>query len=333
MKLGILAITNGGRELARKIETGLPNARVIVSQNGIGAAFAEHWQELDGFVCIMATGIAVRAIAPLLSSKQADPCVVVLDEKGKHVISLLSGHLGGGNELAKEVADLTGGQAVITTASDTLNLPALDLWAREQHLVVEDAKALTRASAKLVNSGSIKVYTEVDVELPGAFTPVADPLLADVIISVKVFPQNAAAILRPKVLVIGAGCNRGTPADEFQEALSELFAQEGLSPLCIRNLASIDAKNDEEGLLAFAKENGWQIDFYTKDEINRMSNIEVSQAALRAVGAKGVAEPAALLSVQNNELLVRKRKWQNVTMAVARANFTLSAPGRAQKNI
>ncbi|HIJ79334.1 MAG: cobalt-precorrin 5A hydrolase [Desulfobulbaceae bacterium] len=323
MKLGIIAITSGGRKLAQRIAAVLPNSLVLENQGKIAETFARHWHDLDGFVCVMAAGIAVRAIAPLLESKQTDPCVVVLDESGHHVISLLSGHLGGGNGLATEVAELLGATPVITTASDTLGLPALDLWAREQQLLVEDKEALTAVSARLVNRGSLKIFAEQAVgHMPPALHPVTDPAEADVIVSAKVMNKSSAVFFRPPTLVVGVGCNRGTPASEFEVALAELFEQEGLSPLSIRNLASIDAKDDEEGLLAFAKRHGWRIDFYNKEEINNVGNVAVSPAALKAVGAKGVAEPAALLSAQNKELLVGKRKWQNVTMAVARVSST-----------
>ena len=99
MKIGVLAITDGGKRLAADLAAKMPEAQVLPQEGGVAQALAEHWGELDGFVCIMATGIVVRAIAPLLQGKEHDPCLVVLDEKGRHAVSLLSGHLGGGNDL------------------------------------------------------------------------------------------------------------------------------------------------------------------------------------------------------------------------------------------
>jgi cobalt-precorrin 5A hydrolase len=282
----------------------------------------------------MATGIVVRAIAPLLQGKEHDPCVVVLDEKGRHAVSLLSGHLGGGNDLAHQVANLLGGEAVITTASDTLGLAALDLWARGQDLVCESKEGLTQASARLVNTGSLRIFSEVAIaSLPQGLVPVTGPELADIVVSSRIADYGPAVVFRPKNLVVGVGCNRGTPVMELRQACEELFAEQNLSQLSIRNLASIDLKNDEEGLLAFAEEQGWRLEFFAKEELNRVENIAVSEAALRNVGAIGVAEPAALLSAQSNDLLVGKRKWHNVTMAVARANCTLSEQDRARQDI
>ncbi len=123
--------------------------------------------------------------------------------------------------------------------------------------------------------------------------------------------------------MVGVGCNRNTPLEEFEEAIGELFADLGLSLDSIRNLASIDAKNDEVGLLAFAEKNSFPIEFFSKYEINRVTDLEVSSAAMKAVGAIGVAEPTALLSAKSSQLLSRKRKWKNITMAVVQASFTL----------
>ncbi len=322
MKIGILAITEEGKRLAAKIRTEMPASIILKSEKGVGSTFAECWHQFDGFVCIMATGIVVRAIAPLLADKRKDPCVVVIDQKGLHAISLLSGHLGGGNELARHVANITGGVAVITTASDTLGLVALDLWARDLQLAASK-ETLTRASSTLVNRGSLKLFTDLEMEsLPRGLIFESDPDLADIVVSHET-PAKNKLTFHPRNLVVGVGCNRGTPLEEFEEALEELFHELGFSPLSIRNLASIDLKNDEKGLLAFAEKNGWQIDFYNREAINQFKDLEISQAALKAVGAIGVAEPTALLSAQNTILLSRKRKWQNITMAVAQVSFTL----------
>jgi len=345
MKLAILSITAGGKRLAEKLAEKLPDATYLPGKlktskktKKTSEIVAENWHHFDGFIFIMAAGIVVRAIAPLLRHKHRDPCVVVMDEKGQHVISLLSGHIGGGNELAVRLAAMTGGEPVITTASDTLGLLPLDLWAKENNLVAENQKKLTKASTKLVNRKKLTLYTDLETgSLPEEFVLVTDPKAADIIVSHQLFPENRGCIFRPRNLVVGTGCNRGTPAIEFEESLAELLKDNRLSRLSIRNLASIDKKNDEAGLLAFARENGWPIDFFTKDEINKLNNTEnnldISSAALKAVGAIGVAEPTALLSGRTQILLCRKRKWKNITMAIALVPSTLSARVRDQNSI
>ena len=337
MKLAILSITSGGKNLADRLTAALPEATYLPrGSKKIGEIVREHWQDFDGFIFIMAAGIVVRAIAPLLLHKHKDPCVIIMDEKGCHAISLLSGHIGGGNELAVRLAGITGGKPVITTASDTLGLLPLDLWARENGLVVEDQEKLTRASTKLVNRKSLFFYTDLTSRsLPEELAAVTDPDAADIIVSHRQYPDSRACMFRPRNLVVGVGCNRGTPAGEFEESLGELLADNGLSRLSIRNLASIDKKNDEEGLLAFAQKNDWSIDFFTKEEINGLNidNLDISSAALKAVGAIGVAEPSALLSGNTQHLLCRKRKWKNITMAIALVPSMLSARVRDQNSI
>ncbi len=281
----------------------------------------------------MAAGIVVRAIAPLLQDKDVDPCVVVMDEKGRHAVSLLAGHIGGGNGLACRLAELTGGTPVITTASDTLGLAALDLWAQEQQLTAPSREELTAASTRLVNQGELRLYSDEEVaSLPPGLTLVGEAEKADIVVSASTRFAKPVTVFRPRHLVIGIGCNRGTPAVEFEEALTELLADLHLSRKSIRNLASIDQKNDEPGLLRFAEDNGWLIEFFPSTRINSLTNVAISFAALKAVGAIGVAEPAALLSAQSNHLESRKRKWKNVTMAVARAPFSLSAPAPEPSN-
>jgi cobalt-precorrin 5A hydrolase len=260
-----------------------------------------------------------------------DPCVVVLDEKGHHAISLLAGHVGGGNALARKLAALLGGTAVITTASDTLELVALDLWANQQNLYIPNREMLTTLSSLLVNQGQLSLYADVAVaDLPAGLHQVDSPEQADFVVSHLTGAAHGCPIFFPPNLVVGIGCNRGTPVNEFEEALSDLFNEMQVSRQSIRNLASIDKKDDETGLLQFAEQNGWSIEFFDSRTINTQTNLEISFAALGAVGAIGVAEPSALLSAQSNHLLSRKRKWKNVTMAVALVPFTLSAQAQAQ---
>ena len=326
MKIGVIAITSGAQLLAETIDQQLDNATLIPKRDGekVAELLARCWNHYDGFVCIMATGIVVRSIAPLLEDKKKDPCVIVCDQSGAHVISLLSGHLGGGNALASAIASITGGRAVITTASDTLGLVALDLWARENNLTPPSREALTQISTQLVNNGSLSVFSDITLtSLPNGLQRATSRDDAEIIVSNKKYSSLQAVQFYPQNLVVGIGCNRGTPMHEFEEALAELFSDLHLSRKSIKNLASIDKKNDEVGLLEFAEKYGWNIDFFDKTTINTQHNLEISLAALKAVGAIGVAEPASLLSAKSNLLISRKRKWKNVTMAIAQAPFTL----------
>ncbi len=332
MKRAILAITDGGCRLARRLAGALPAATVVPCRGRVGQEIRRCWQEYDALVCIMATGIVVRTIAPLLVDKRQDPAVLACDEKGGFVIPLVSGHLGGGNGLAREVAALTGGQAVLTTASDVLGRTALDLWARDLGLRVADKRGMTRAMGRLVNRGWVSVYSEYPLPpLPDDIRPVQDPAGADLVISCRVTLSPAGVVLRPPVLVAGVGCNRGTAAAAIASALEEACDAHGLAVASICRLASIDLKQDEEGLLAFARNAGLPIDFYHRDLLNRVEGVSSSEAVLRATGARGVAEPAALLSSGQQQLLARKMKWKDVTVAIAEVVSPWSEPDRARR--
>lgn len=333
-KIAVLSLTRGGRRLAGEIAEHLSEAYILGNQAGVAGTIRDNWQKFDAFVCIMAAGIVVRAIAPLLVDKEDDPAVVVLDEKGRFAVSLLSGHLGGANDLARRLTVITGGQAVITTSSDTLGHTPLDLWARENGLVWTDRKKMTAMSCRLVDNGSLSFYLDDGIsDLPHDFHVQERPEDADVIVSWRLdFPADKF-VLHPRNLVAGVGCNRGTRSAQIEKALQEACRENGLALEGIRNLASIDLKQDEEGLLEFARDKNCWIDFFSKDDLNGVKDVSSSEAVMKATGARGVAEPAALLSAGSTKLIVRKMKWKDVTIAIARVDWPWSVPDREVRNI
>ncbi len=331
MKIAIIALTAGGYKLANTISGQINSCFVDTRKISVFEKMAELWQsDVDAIVCIMATGIVVRAIAPLCQDKGHDPCVLVLDEKGMFVVSLLSGHIGGGNELSSKIAAKLGAQAVITTASDVTGHTALDLWAKKNSLLVRNKKKLTQLSAKIVNNGSLTIFTDCDVELlPSDLQQVTAFNDADIIVSNRIFPNCNALMLRPCNICIGIGCNRGTSAEDFLIATTELLNKYKISRYSVDCYASIDLKNDETGMLDFINREDRPIYFYTKDELNSVDGVSSSSAVIKATGARGVAEPAAILAAQtkssSTELIVRKHKWKDVTAAIAERKTLLQA--------
>mgnify|MGYP000222873415 FL=1 len=320
-RTAIIALTKGGKQLARHLATLLPGSYVFPCQEGIYRTLKQAWQDCDNLICIMAAGIVVRGIAPLLHDKTVDPAVVICDEQGRFAVSLLSGHLGGGNALTEKVADLLGAQAVITTASDVLGRTALDLWCRDTGLVVTDKQGLTRVMTKLVNTGSISLYSEYPLPpLPSDIILSADSAAADLLITCRTErteQKGRTVLLHPKALTVGIGCKRNTPSEEISEALDHAFRVHHLARASVRKLASIDLKSDEPGLLAFAGSQNLRLNFYSAEQLNQVEGTASSTAVLRATGAKAVAEPAAILSADKGTLLVQKMKFSNVTIAIA----------------
>ncbi len=303
-RIAIFFITEGGQKLARKIAEFYSDSH-IMKFNSSGAAHEIPllWQSAQSLVFVMALGIVVRAIAPYLKDKKTDPAVVVLDEKGQFVISLLSGHLGGANALAQEIAAHLGAQAVITTASDVLGKVALDVWAAENNLYVEDYEKLKRLSARIVNGERIKVHTEClfhPGRMPDEFVLAGPEETPDLIITSNVTDGDILT-LRPKNLFMGIGCNRGTSKEEIKEMAAQVLEDEKLSTNSLHCAASIDLKKDETGLIDFADDEGLQLEFFTRDELNSAVSdygINPSEAVMAATGAAAVAEPAAILAAK-----------------------------------
>ncbi|MGX9727365.1 MAG: cobalt-precorrin 5A hydrolase [Candidatus Electronema sp. VV] len=317
-RIAIIALTKGGQLLAERLAARLPGCELVRSRGKVQETLARAWQDYDSLICIMAAGIVVRCIAPLLRDKTADPAVVVCDERGQFAISLISGHLGGGNTLARQIAALLGGQAVITTASDVLGRTALDIWARDLGLAAADKHRLTQVMAKLVNSGSVTLCSDYPLpELPPDIILTGKPEQADLRITCRTAHWPRQALLHPKVLVAGIGCNRNTPASEIAEAVRLTCTENGLAWQSVARLASIDLKRDEQGLLAFAEQYSLPLDFYTAGQLNSVAGCSSSAAVFQATGAKAVAEPAAVLSSGGGPLLTRKKKYPNVTVAIA----------------
>lgn len=346
MDFAIVAITEGGGRLARRIaaeagtgEVYLPE-RLRCDDDGhyfsepLAAVLPGLFERFKGLVCIMATGIVVRLLAPHLRGKARDPAVVVLDEAGRFVISLLSGHLGGGNELARELAELLGGQAVITTATDVNGLPAWDEVARREGLTVEPLANIVSLNSLLLQGATTVLvdrrervaghYAELPWVLRAANFAAALKMEAAgrVFVTHRHIPQveerKDLLLLRPRDLVLGIGCNRGTSADEIEAAVRLELRQAFLAFASLGRVASITDKCNEDGLIQFARRHDLPLEFHSVEALNAVAAPSPPSAhALAAVGAKGVCEPAALLSAAGGALLVHKKKVGNVTLAVA----------------
>lgn len=319
--LFLFYLSDRGRALCEKLSDYFPEASIEkLSKEKV----AKCWPEARGLIFVMACGIVVRTIAELIKSKKEDPAVVVLDEAGKFAISLLSGHLGGANELACEIAALIGAQSVITTASDLSGLPALDLWAEENDLILEPEDLIPEVTACYLRNRSLKTFTDYPVNLPEAWERVERPEEADLVVSYrKLEVPKKVLFARPRVLFLGLGFNRGTPTAKIEEAVSRVFEKHGLSLKAIRGVGTLDHKLHEPGFSAWLSKRDLKALGFSAEALNRAVKeygLEVSEAARAATGALAVAEPAALLGAgPGSRLIVSKEKTPEVTVAVAEA--------------
>lgn len=347
MTLAICAITEGGATLARHLGTLLPKAeiwlpeRLKVDDNchysavGMTDLLPQLFKRGTPLICIMATGIVVRTLAPHLRDKTIDPAVIVLDERGKFVISLLAGHLGGANALTQQIATLLHATPVITTATDVNGLLAWDEAARLAGLAIELPERIRTLNSLLLRGEHIalvdrerfiaeKFSTTPGIELfPNFSAANSSGAAGRVFITERLIPQfdqqDDLLLLRPRRLVLGIGCNRHTTTAEIRDAAESVLRSSWLALLAVGRIATIQEKGDEAGLLAFAEELRLSLTTYSREELNSVrSPSPSSRHALAAVGAHGVCEPAALLAAAGGPLLIPKQKCGNVTVAVAR---------------
>lgn len=295
-------------------------------QDTVGKVFNDY----RNHVFITAAGIAVRAISPCIRAKDRDPAVVVMDQGGRYCVSLLSGHLGGANDLARRIASLTGGQAVITTATDTEGLPSIDVAAMQKGLAISNLDAVKIVNSAILGGNPLQVFDPDDRLGFRAHPPEGVTLQyckweqewvpgrAGVWVDwhEKTVPRGGL-LLHPKCMVAGIGCNRETGKDEIVKLIRETLLRECISMHSLRALATIDIKKEEAGLLKAARELGLPLLFFSREQIETIDVPHPSLTVKRHMGVKSVCEAAALLGAGKGELIIPKTKSRNATMALA----------------
>lgn len=307
----LVAISRRGASLARSLAAALPGdktlclERRLLNQGNEAEAFDlplrpiihRIFSQYQALVLFMPVGAAVRLLAPCLRDKHHDPAVVCVDDAGRFVVSLLSGHLGGADRLAEEVAGILGATPVITSASYVTGTLAVDLLGQEFGWQLEAAPlAITRASAAVVNGAPVGIYQEAgepgwwlqDSPLPENITVYSslDALAASscsvaLIITDWLSPTSRegvgyeeslehkiAVFYRPRSLVVGMGCRRGVSAEELEGLLVDTFQKSNLSLDSLSCLATADLKKDEAGILALAEKYGVPVQCYSSEELN-----------------------------------------------------------------
>lgn len=350
----IVAITKHGVELARKLHSSLQtgdvyymskfekgdeeNAGINMFDGSVRLLLPSLFQNYKGIILIISLGAVVRMIAPLLKDKKTDPGVVVIDDKGEHAISVLSGHLGGANELTREIAALIGAKPIITTASDVQKTIPVDLFGKRFGWVWESADKLTPVSASVVNEEHVAVVQEsgekgwwtYDRPLPDNIKTYpgikhaleAKPSAALIVTHRNLQPQEEAilengVLYRPKVIVLGIGCNRGTKSAEIESVIESTLTELNFSIKSVKAICTIDLKKDEEGLLEIVKKYGWDFHWYLPEELNTIPLQQPSDTVFKFTGSYGVSEPAAMLYSGAKKLEIVKKKSGNVTISVA----------------
>lgn len=316
--IGLIAATSNGRRRAAHLTDVWPEARLY--EESPRQALRRAWEECDGLVVFLATGAAVRLIAPLLEDKHNDPGVVTMDDAGRFAVALAGGHGGGANDLAARAADTLGAEPVITTASDALAVLALDSLGADLGFVIEEDSDLAEVGTALVSGDPVNFVSDRRWPLgplPENFVRSEDPVSPLVLVSDRLVDvPRPAVVYRPPSLVAGVGCSRAAGSDEILDLLNHSLEEAGLSKKSVAALASVDVKSDEPGMLEAAEKLGVPVRFYSAGELAEIEVPNPSPVVESAVGTPSVAEAAALAG--GGELVVEKRKSEMATVAVAR---------------
>lgn len=298
-----------------------------------GRRFAEK----EALIFVGACGIAVRSIAPYLQDKLKDSPVLVVDEGGNYVIPILSGHYGGGNEMAVLLAKQLGAVAVITTATDVNGLFAVDVFAKKNGLVIGAKEGIAKVSAKVLKNRPITF--RIDGEVRGTVPPEVELLfqkntgsennaLPDVTVSVRK-AEGALLQLYPKAVILGMGCKKGKSCGEIEAFVSEQLELLQIPMAAVRALATIDRKGEEPGFLAFAENYGLPFLTFSKERLNGTEgNFSVSSFVKEQVGVDNVCERAAVAGANADgktaELLLKKTAKDGMTLAVAEEKWSVT---------
>lgn len=336
MKIACLSFTQNGKELGKKLEDlSKENRQYIIHhyaneevEGGIKSILKSIWKENDGLVFISSTGIAVRMINPYIKDKTIDPAVVVVDDCKRFSISLLSGHLGGANELADWIGEKINATPVITTASDNRRIEAVDLFAQKNNYYMEDMISIKNITAMMVNGKNIGIYSEENKIIDYPNLIILEDLdyipsnIDGVIIvsSQKIKPLNYGipiTYLRPKNINIGIGCRKGIEGSRIIEAIKKALHEGNLSDKSIKAIGTVEVKKDEKGIIEAAKYFNCLMKIFTIDEIREVEDIfEKSEFVKDTIGVYSVSEPSAYLL--GGKMVTSKSKYNGITISISK---------------
>lgn len=337
MRIAIITVTTGGRETGARVKEALREHDVALYGKKeyiaegdeelrlpIGKFVGELVKSFEALVFVTATGVAVRAVAKHLKGKEVDPRVVVVDERVKHVISLLSGHHGA-NALTREIASRIGAEAVITTSTEVQGKLSVEGIARKLGLVIDDYRDVKAVNAAIANGNAVDVFSEVELnlELPDLsskpWSALRESRNPKVVITNKFIEvEGPSVLLRPKNLILGIGARSGVGKERLLEAVRDGLKASKLSIKSVKALATIEARAREKGFIEAAEALGVPLVGISRDAIREVEGeYRSSDYVKEKIGVGAVCEPCAALAGDNASVIVGKTKFKGITLAVA----------------
>ena len=340
MKVGIIAFTTSGCRTAMAISEVFKGDEVDLfaksTSDELGLRHVDEsmrswtgraFETYDAIVFVGAIGIAVREIAPFVKSKDVDPAIISVDEKGRFSVPILSGHIGGANGLAVRIAGGIGALPVVTTATDINGKIAIDSFAVNNNLTITSLHMAKEVAARILANDPVGLVCDVeclDSPPPELSGPAYSPTGVYIgIKEVKPFPSTLHLV--PRDLVLGIGCRRNTPQQDIEDMVSKALSEIGADMSRVRAAASIDLKKDEVGLLGFADAHRIPITFYTSDDLNAVEGeFSKSNFVQSVTSVDCVCERSAVKCSADGELVLRKFAGNGVTVAIVQEKFAVS---------
>ena len=298
----------------------------------------EVFHNVDAIIFISACAIAVRAIAPFLESKTTDPAVVVIDELGQYAISLLSGHIGGGNELTKQIADLIGATPIISTATDLNNTFAVDVFATKNNMYIDNMTLAKQVSSELLDNKEIGISSDfpINSNLPNQLIFISDDSHVHSQGGISRQSSNEFSLgisitldenkptfdrtlhLIPRIITLGIGCKKDTPMEAIESMVLHTLVEHHISIHAVKQVASIDLKGNEAGLLGFCQKYNLPFIVHSAKELSSLTGDFTPSPFVKSItGIDNVCERAAIYQEPNRALLIKKTAANGVTIAAA----------------
>ena len=328
MKIAIISVTKNGDSnslvLKEKLQEFSANIKIYfkseVKTLGLNNVCKEAMTSYEAVIFISSTGIAVRGIAPFIKSKDKDPAVVVVDNSSKYAISLLSGHLGGANELTALVSEILGAEAIITTATDNLNIKAPDLFAKENNLIIDSLKDCKDIAALLVEGKKVGFYDEDNkLDIPKGYIDSLEGVDGTMYVTNKLnlnTSKKALKLIR-KNIVLGIGCRKDYDEDTMEKTVFEVLEKYNLDIRSVKVIGTVEIKAEEKAILRLQKRLSCDLNIFSIDDIRKVEHkYEGSDFVRKTIGVGSVCEPSVELS--GAEILIDKLKLNGMTLCIGK---------------
>lgn len=334
MKIAVISVTKAGDAICKKLQGELDidlYSKETIKDFSIKEVAKKTMEEYDAVIFISSTGIAVRAIAEHIKSKDKDPAVLVIDSCGNFVISLLSGHLGGANELALTVSQILDSTPVITTATDNMGITAPDMVAKNNGLLIDSLKDAKNIAALLVDGKKVAfIDDKSNISIPKGYTSNLDDLQGFVYVTNKLYNDTsmhklndlcnkneeiATLKLVRRDIVLGIGCRKNFSPDEMRQTIQNLLKDKNIDERAVKFIGTVEVKKNEQAILKLAEYFGCELKIFSIEEIKKIHNkYEGSNFVEKTIGVRAVCEPCVELI--GAKLITDKIKANGMTVCI-----------------